>query len=620
MDDIQIVEFLLKFKDLLSTTDWFSASYRVVLWNLDKMLGNVINSLTSGLNQAYKLLKIYDSPEITKLLQDYGIVFFALMSLAVAYLGFQIMRGKKEINKMVSATFFAITLFISIPFLFSQMSSMLLAGKEALPSNKSQSINIMKGNIIDLYEIDKAGWKTKHPKVKNDIKDMTDIDLLDINESIDTGNFLGFNSPLSQKGLSILDKKVTKVDGKYQLADLKSHFFTEDQTYYRYHFNGGIMFFQLLGKALVLGFTIAKTMMLFTELGVLKVLTVGTSLTDLETGQRNKKLLLRIRNAFIIAYLVLLLLYLYDIIMVFVSNSDMNVFMKSFAIIVISIFFMDGPDVIEEIFGMDAGLKSVGRSLIGFAMGAKGASEMAKGAGGLVKDAAKTSKKVGGKAASTAGSIGGAFKGALDGFSERKAGGKSSNKEPSGNPSPGPSGQPPGGNGGPTGSPPGSSNPSTGNQSGQGSTGSGSGVGAGAGVSAGGSGEMTPASTETPLANYQSNPPQSQAEKNAKNVEGNQKSFAKRPPGNNASGILSGERVKRTGPQLNYDSMSQGAKSARQNMMEYAKGREADPQSMGDKILGAYANTAQRAYDSKPSQHTRKAYDVAKNTTKGKSN
>ncbi|ECW8242624.1 hypothetical protein F3247_15135, partial [Listeria monocytogenes] len=181
-----------------------------------------------------------------------------------------------------------------------QGTDLLMAGKDALPNNKHQALTIIQENITDVYAIDAEGWTTKNPEPRNEIANMTDVNLLDINESVDMGGFFIDNSPLSDKGQDVLSKKLTKIDGKYVVTKPVSHFFTEDQTYYRYSFHPFLMLFQLIGKALVLGFTIAKTMMMLTSLGILKVITVGTALTDLETGQRNKKLLLKIRNTLIV--------------------------------------------------------------------------------------------------------------------------------------------------------------------------------------------------------------------------------------------------------------------------------------------------------------------------------
>ncbi|MBF2413500.1 hypothetical protein IA823_12725 [Listeria welshimeri] len=620
MDNKDIAKILREYQDVLNLTDWFSAMGRAIIWWVDKMFANILGSLTKGLDYAYEFLDFYNSSKINDFILDYKLIFFSLMTLAIAYLGFQIIQGNKELNKMVSSSLFAISLFVALPWLLGQGTDLLLAGKEALPNNKHQALTIIQENITDVYAIDAAGWTTRNPDPRNEIRNMTDVNLLDINESVDMGGFFIDNSPLSDKGQDILSKKLTNIGGVYVVIKPVSHFFTEDQTYYRYSFHPFLMLFQLVGKSLVLGFTIAKTMMLLTSLGILKIITTGTALTDLETGQRNKKLLLKIRNTIVVLYIMLVMLYMYDITMAFVSASEMSSFMKAFAIIVLSIMFMDGPDIVEEIFGIDAGLKSVSRGLIGFAMGAKTASDMAKGGANLSKKLAKTAGGVAKKSATAGGMIIGGAKGALDGFKENAtkgaSGGGGSSKE---NPLAGQGGKKEGAN---TGAPA-ANGTSSGNS---GATGGNEGAGSVAtstspstpssdGISSAGSpgGTSNASSGKAESAS----PPSA-----AKQVAQSSKNFATRPPGSNAEGLLKGHRsaqkeVSKTPPSIATGTMPKGATSARENMLQYGKGRDKDPQSIPEKALSTYANTAQKAYDSNIAKKTRKSYDVMKNTTKG---
>ncbi|MCQ30277.1 hypothetical protein DUD46_13470 [Listeria monocytogenes] len=613
MDTQEIVNILKEFQDVLGLTDWFSAPCRSFIWWVDKMFANILGSLTKGLDSAYEFLDFYNSTKINDFIDDYKGIFFSLMTLAIAYLGFQIIRGNKELNKIVSSTLFAISLFVALPWLLGQGTDLLMAGKDALPNNKHQALTIIQENITDVYAIDAEGWTTKNPEPRNEIADMTDVNLLDINESVDMGGFFIDDSPLSDKGQDVLSKKLTKIDGKYVVTKPVSHFFTEDQTYYRYSFHPFLMLFQLVGKALVLGFTIAKTMMMLTSLGILKVLTVGTALTDLETGQRNKKLLLKIRNTLIVLYIMLVMLYMYDITMAFVSASEMSSFMKAFAIIVLSIMFMDGPDIVEELFGIDAGLKSVSRGLIGFAMGTKTATDLAKGGADLSKKVAKTAGGVANKTATAGGMLIGGAKGALDGFKERATqgmndGGGSSNESPL-------AGQA-GKNETATATSSAAKDTASGSAGSTGGTGS---IAASESPSTPSSGGITSLGSSGGESNLPSDSPIATPSPGAaQQVENSNKNFATRPPGNNAEGLLKGHKSpQKEPPSVAYGTMPKGAASARENMLQYASGREKDPQSIPEKALSTYANTAQKAYDSNIAKKTRKSYDVMKNTTKG---
>src|SRR5699024_7727023 len=109
-----------------------------------------------------------------------------------------------------------------------------------------------------------------------------------------------------------------------KLAKLESHFLKSDEAYYRYSWHPWYIFLELLAYGLVLVFTIFKTGKICYEIGAMRVLGYGLTLTDLENGQRNKSLLLKIRNSFIVLYLLSVLLTLFVLYMTSVRELQLE--------------------------------------------------------------------------------------------------------------------------------------------------------------------------------------------------------------------------------------------------------------------------------------------------------
>lgn len=419
MSEQDIIDILIKFREQLEIASFLNAPVRVLAWFFILGISKGVDLLSGALEEVYSLINFYDSPEINDFIDKYIGVIFLMGTLALVWLGWKIIViNETDLKKVVTNSLVAITIFLVLPWSMVQAEKLVTAAVDTLDDGVSKSSKIFKSNITDIYALDNAEWKSTNPKTKNFIEDDVSVDLIDITEVVNTGGFFT-KSPLSDNGKEILTQKLVNSSGTYDLADLESNLFTDDEAYYRYSWHPVYMTVELITLFLVLTITLFKTAQLIIELGVLKVFSQITVFTDIESGQRNKKVVEKIKNTFIILFVIMALLNMYLIFVDFVTASDISKPVQLVVLIAAGIFVIDGPNFIEEFFGIDAGLKSIGRSLIGLAAGVKTAQTLATGAGKAVKGAAGVAKKgvkLAGKGAMFAGA---GAKGALDGFKER---------------------------------------------------------------------------------------------------------------------------------------------------------------------------------------------------------
>ncbi|MGG1036199.1 pLS20_p028 family conjugation system transmembrane protein [Bacillus subtilis] len=431
MDDSEILKILLRFQDYLSLTSIWTAPFRVIGWWVIMGLAAIVDALSGGIEEIYDLLNFFDSDQISGFIDKWMPVIFALMALALGFLGWKIIVQKKtDYDKIITNSLFALTLFLVLPWGMQQASDLLLAGKGMLDEDGKLSVStkIYQNNIVDVYKIDKdAEWSKKEfkkLKKKNNIENDEDVKLLDITEPVDTGGIF-HSSPLTKDGEKILDKKVSDASGEKKLEDLESFWIQDDEAYYRYSWHPWYMMFELGTIAFVLFMTMFKTAQLIMELGILKIFSVGTALTDLENGQRNKKFLEKIKNTFIVLFSIELLLQCYILFTDYIGQADISAPIKIVVLIAAAILTVDGPNFIEEMFGIDSGLKSISRSLVGLFAGAKTAKMATDFTASTAKKAGKMAGKIA-KKSSDAALVGmGAGKGILDGFKENMEAAKS---------------------------------------------------------------------------------------------------------------------------------------------------------------------------------------------------
>lgn len=192
--------------------------------------------------------------------------------------------------------------------------------------------------------------------------------------------------------------------------------FKWDESYYRYTWHPWYILLELLAYGLVLIFTIFKTAKISYEIGAMKILSYGLVLTDLDSGQRNKTLFLKIRDSFIVLYLLSLLLNLFTIYMSVVRELSLDKPWDMIAILAGAMAAIDGPNIVEQLFGIDAGLSSVGRSLIGLSQSSMALSSAGRATAASVNKLGHMAKSVGGKAVRGATNTGSAIGGLLSGF------------------------------------------------------------------------------------------------------------------------------------------------------------------------------------------------------------
>ncbi|TGA98605.1 hypothetical protein E4665_07005 [Sporolactobacillus shoreae] len=431
LSDDQIISKLKSILDFLSLNSPGTDILRWMGWQIIKGLATVDNTLSAGVTMAYKLMAFYDSTAFKSFINPYMGFFFTMAGLAIAYLGWTIIiRHRTDYNRLIVNCLVVITFFAAMPWGMQQMYKMVDAGQKDLSSAKSLSSHMgdgtqaIKSNITDLYLLDKAKFKANKMSSKNYITNDSDVSVMDINEAVDTGS----DSPLSDDGKQILAKKLSNSSGKLKLADMQTHWFTADEAYYRYSWHPFLMIISLLMTMVVVLSTMFKVAQLSMELALVKAIAIGSSFTDIESGQRTKKLILKIRNIFIVLYLMALTLKIYFVFLDYIGSvGGINDLVRVIFTVAAGFFVIDGPNIIEELFGVNAGMGSA----IKGAMGLMGAGFLAsRAAGGMAsagKKALDVGKKMAGHAATAGGAALGAGKGALDGFKDKTASGDAGN-------------------------------------------------------------------------------------------------------------------------------------------------------------------------------------------------
>nr|WP_214725514.1 hypothetical protein [Exiguobacterium sp. s143] len=275
----------------------------------------------------------------------------------------------------------------------NQVKSSSIYGSE----KETISETILKENLNDLVAYDKNGFENYTENVvKNNVPTKL-IKGLQINEVFDSNKL-----DISTTG-SKLSKSFILWDGSEEvLGELdQSGLDWNNQYYYRYHPN----WLTILVTLGVMGFTLFsiayKLARLSFELAFNYVLAILVAPADLHSGQKTKKVIQSILNTFLVIILIFVSIKLYTIGTAYLADT-LDGLAYLIALIAFSAALIDGPNMVERLFGIDAGLKrGWGVALGAYAVGKGTAKAGARVAGQTMKRTSRPTTPSASEAAST---------------------------------------------------------------------------------------------------------------------------------------------------------------------------------------------------------------------------
>ncbi|MED2764144.1 hypothetical protein P4283_19120 [Bacillus thuringiensis] len=439
MKDEEILKVLETFSDYLQVGDIVNYVLRWLGWFLIVGLSLVVDALEGVTDAILGIKGFFNSPEIQNFVDMLYPLFVVLLAISFLYIGYMFIM-----NKQMNRSQIIINIFITLSVLCLLSTGMTKVDKftdDAIAVVKSEqkgslSDEIIKKNITDVAVIDQNGWKKKEDmNPKNNIPEKN-IRQIDITEKINEDFEFTKDKDLSDNGKKILkNKRVMDALGVASLAELKDGWFDFfPEKYYRWHWNFWNIFFTLLITGLTLLLVSIKLARLFYELAFNYLLANILAPADVANGQKLKAVLSNILNIFIATIMIFLSLKLYLIGTAFLHDK-LNGVPYLIALAAFSMAVLDGPSVVERLFGIDIGLKSSWGMLVGgFALG-KGIGSLAnskpmKSLGNMIgkgaKGAAEGTGIAAAKTASAAAMATGGMAGLISGL---KNGNESENKD-----------------------------------------------------------------------------------------------------------------------------------------------------------------------------------------------
>lgn len=384
MSKEEIAEKLDEFQDYLSISNIFTDIIRWISWTFVTGLAWIVDKLENLTDDILLIKQFYKNDEITLFIDSIRPLLYILFAFSILYAGYMLIFQKKFNREgMVINLFIALTILALLGIGIDKGNEFT---DEAIDAIKTETLfpndettlsgSIIKRNVIDLVEFDQNKWQKKDIDVTNNISPSKILNI-NVKEKYnkDLDGISGEGKNISKYSLSFNN------NGDYTPKKMdQSGLEWNNEYFFRYSIN----WFTIIVTLAVISFTLfsiaLKLAKLFFELTFNYILALIIAPVDIHDGQKTKKVLQAIMNTFIATILIFLSMKVYMIGTAYLETT-LSTFPYLIALIAFSLAVIDGPNIVERLFGIDAGMKSGWGVLAGAYAGSRVVGSAAKSIG-----------------------------------------------------------------------------------------------------------------------------------------------------------------------------------------------------------------------------------------------
>ena len=312
----------------------------------------------------------------------------AVVLIVVVCIGIAFILNSNSIkgSKIIQNIMFGLLVVFILPTFINSVNGIIASSD--MGNISTSSVNkIFSANIVDLKYcfggdtvIDPTG------EVHNGFPDAYDYSLLPMDELIKGSETPGIDEVFTK---TLLNRgSVDEELGECSSGEIFGNFISFlSSYYYRYKVDMFPIFLSEIATILVMVFTFFKVVRLCYELIVNHFFAYIFAITDIASGAKLREALKSILSTYVVLIYCSVAISLFNTFQAWIFDSSIfNNFEASICIIPVAMAVIDGPNLIERLFGIDAGIKSGFHTAMGLMHAGKTALGMGKAAWNLGKD------------------------------------------------------------------------------------------------------------------------------------------------------------------------------------------------------------------------------------------
>lgn len=312
----------------------------------------------------------------------------AVVLIVVVCIGIAFILNSNSIkgSKIIQNIMFGLLVVFILPTFINSVNGIIASSD--MGNISTSSVNkIFSANIVDLKYCF-GGDTVIEPtgEVHNGFPDDYDYSLLPMDELIKGSETPGIDEVFTK---TLLNRgSVDEELGECSSGEIFGNFISFlSSYYYRYKVDMFPIFLSEIATILVMVFTFFKVVRLCYELIVNHFFAYIFAITDIASGAKLREALKSILSTYVVLIYCSVAISLFNTFQAWIFDSSIfNNFEASICIIPVAMAVIDGPNLIERLFGIDAGIKSGFHTAMGLMHAGKTALGMGKAAWNLGKD------------------------------------------------------------------------------------------------------------------------------------------------------------------------------------------------------------------------------------------
>ena len=410
--DEELIKIYTDYSDLFKQNNLVSNAFRSLGCGVLSLLVVIADGASGLFEKSFGMIDFTKYQPVQDFISDWQVVWVALLCAAIGWLGINLLFNSDKNPKIATNICVAILVVTSMTWMVSQMNTLLTKGirNEILGTTTTNTVYATLGNNVhDLRYIDSVvglgNLGSKNADGVTYAKAGTPMNkkiwkALKINEIVNPDD-------VKDESKDIVENYKTDIpteDGKVKSMVSECYdgvAWTDllNTYYYRYEIDWLESFLEIISIAIIYLFFSYKVVRTLYEVVFSEVLAMLYS-PNLTNGQKTIKILDGIKDSYIIILLSLVSVRLYMIAIEYISGKNWNGFTKGMFLLFIAFAVIDGPNLVQRITGLDAGLSDGMQKVMSAYYAGGMMAGAARGAGhiasGVAKGAGKFGKTIGG--------------------------------------------------------------------------------------------------------------------------------------------------------------------------------------------------------------------------------
>lgn len=374
VDTDGITKVLKKNRDIFHTNTIVGGMLRFIGWQLITLLVWLAEHCAKLFDESFKFIDFTRYEPVEEFLDSWQPVVYALISLSILFLGLILIFWQEKKPKLMMNICLAVLIITSSGYLIDQLNgfvtddirSAIMNDGDTTTGSSGLIYDMVGASVYDLIYIDDKldGGLMKMTKQNRKLYDdftKEDLELLSINEVLKPDDVKAESKDLVSNRIYYRkdDLQLKEIYNGVAWTDLLNEY------YYRYDVEWFTVILGLISMIVVYVCLAYKVVRILYEVVVQRLLAALYS-ANLSSSQKTLKVLDSIKDSYITLILVMVCLKIYLLAFKMVGETGFAEFSKVMVLLFVAFAVADGPNIIQKLTGVDAGLSSgMGKMIAG---------------------------------------------------------------------------------------------------------------------------------------------------------------------------------------------------------------------------------------------------------------